>query len=114
MPPRGVKKGTERARQYEHIKQSEKKQGRSESRAEEIAARTVNKEKARSGESRTSSRSSTQDMSSGRRGGLRSGKSGPKGRTREQLYNEARQLGIEGRSNMNKAQLQRAVAGKKS
>jgi hypothetical protein len=109
-----VKKGTKRARQYEHVKQSEKKQGRSEDRAEEIAARTVNKEKARSGESRTRSRTSTKDISSGRRGGLRSGTSGPKGRTRDQLYNEAKQLGIEGRSNMNKAQLQRAIAGKKS
>jgi hypothetical protein len=109
-----VKKGTKRARQYEHVKKSEKKQGRSESRAEEIAARTVNKEKARSGESRTRSKTSTQDISSGRRGGLRSGTSGPKGQTRDQLYNEAKKLGIEGRSNMNKAQLQRAVAGKKS
>jgi hypothetical protein len=114
MPPRGVKKGTKRARQYEHIKQSERRQGRSESRAEEIAARTVNKERARAGESRTASRSSTDDISSGRRGGLRSGKPGPRGRTRDQLYNEARQLGIEGRSKMNKAQLQRAIAGKKS
>jgi len=114
MPPRGVKKGTKRARQYEEIKKSEKKQGRSESRAEEIAARTVNKAKARSGESHTRSKSSTQDISSGRRGGLRSGTSGPKGRTRDQLYNEAKQLGIEGRSSMNKAQLQRAIAGKKS
>ncbi|HEY7631797.1 MAG TPA: hypothetical protein VH817_13895 [Thermoleophilaceae bacterium] len=114
MPPRGVKKGTKRARQYEEVKKSEKKQGRSESRAKEIAARTVNKEKARSGESRTRSKTSTQDISSGRRGGLRSGTSGPKGRTREQLYNEAKKLGVEGRSNMNKAQLQRAVAGKKS
>ena len=114
MPPRGVKKGTKRARQYEQIKKSEKRQGESEARAEEIAARTVNKAKARSGESRTRSRSSTQDISSGRRGGLRSGTDRPKGRTREQLYNEAKQLGIEGRSNMNKAQLQRAVAGKKS
>jgi hypothetical protein len=114
MPPRGVKKGTKRARQYEHIKKSEKDQGASESRAEEIAARTVNKERARAGESRTRSRSSTQDMSSGRRGGQRSGTSRPKGRTREQLYNEAKNLGIEGRSNMNKAQLQRAVDGKKS
>src|SRR4026209_2742158 len=102
MPPRGVKEGTQRARQYEHVKASEKKQGRSESRAEEIAARTVNKERARSGESRTRSRSSTQDISSGRRGGLRSGTSGPKGRTREQLYNEAKKLGIDGRSKMNK------------
>jgi hypothetical protein len=114
MPPRGVKKGTKRARQYEGIKKSEKKQGRSESRAEEIAARTVTKEKARSGESRTRSKTSTKDISSGRRGGLRSGSDGPKGRTRDQLYNEARQLGIEGRSSMNKTQLQRAIAGKKS
>jgi hypothetical protein len=108
-----VKKGTKRARQYEHIKKSEKRQGRSESRAEEIAARTVNKERARSGESRRASRSSTRDMSSGRRGGQRSGTNRPKGRTREQLYNEAKKLGVEGRSSMNKQQLQRAVAGKK-
>jgi hypothetical protein len=79
MPPRGVKQGTKRARQYEHIKQSEKQQGRSESRAEEIAARTVNKEKARSGESRTRSRTSTDDISSSRRGGLRSGTNPAKG-----------------------------------
>lgn len=114
MPPRGVKKGTKRARQYEHIKSSEKSQGASESRAEEIAARTVNKERARSGESRTASRTSTQDMSSSRRGGQRSGTNRQKGRTRDQLYNEARQLGIDGRSSMNKEQLQRAIAGKKS
>jgi len=113
MPPRGIKKGTKRARQYEHVKKSAKAQGRSESRAEEIAARTVNKEKARSGESRESSRSSTHDISSGRRGGLRSGKPGPRGRTRDQLYNEAKQLGIEGRSKMTKRQLQSAVNGKK-
>ena len=112
MPPRGVRKGTKRARQYEHIKESERRQGRPESRAEEIAARTVNKERARSGESRQRSRTSVRDISSGRRGGKRSGRSGPRGRTREQLYNEARQKGIEGRSKMNKAQLQRAVAGK--
>jgi hypothetical protein len=112
MPPRGVKKGTKRARQYEHVKKSQKEQGRSESRAEEIAARTVNKERARSGESRTRSRSSTQDISSGRRGGQRSG-SGPGGRTRDQLYNEAKKLGVEGRSKMSKAQLQRAVDNKK-
>ena len=114
MPPRGVKKGTKRARQYEHIKDSQKSQGASESRAEEIAARTVNKERARSGESRTRSRTSTQDMSSSRRGGPRSGTNRQKGRTRDQLYNEAKQLGIEGRSSMNKDQLQRAIAGKKS
>jgi len=114
MPPRGIKKGTKRARQYEHIKQSQRQQGRSESRAEEIAARTVQKERAHSGESRQRSPSSTRDMSSGRRGGQRSGRPGPRGRTRDQLYNEARQLGIEGRSKMSKAQLQRAVAGKRS
>jgi hypothetical protein len=113
MPPRGVKKGTKRARQYEHIKESERKQGRSEDRAEEIAARTVNKERARSGESRQRSRTSTQDISSGRRGGLRSGRPGPRGRTRDQLYNEARQLGIEGRSKMSKVQLERAVNRKR-
>jgi hypothetical protein len=113
MPPSGVKKGSKRARQYEHVKQSEREQGASESRAEEIAARTVNKERARSGESRTRSRSSTNDISSGRRGGLRSGKPGPRGRTREQLYEEARSLGVDGRSRMNKAQLQRAVENKK-
>jgi hypothetical protein len=113
MPPSGVKKNSKRARQYEHIKQSERESGASESRAEEIAARTVNKERARSGESRTSSRSSTNDVSSGRRGGLRSGKPGPRGRTREQLYQEARSLGVEGRSSMDKAQLLRAVENKK-
>ena len=108
MPPRGVKKGTKRARQYEHIKDSQLDRGSSESRAEEIAARTVNKERARSGESRNRSRTSTQDISSGRRGGLRSHR-GPGGRTYDQLYNEARQRGVEGRSRMNKAQLARAV-----
>jgi hypothetical protein len=110
MPPRGVKKGSKRARQYEEVKKSEKKAGRSESRAEEIAARTVNKEKARSGESSTSSRSSTKGKSASARGGKQSGK-GPGGRTREQLYNDARKLNIEGRSKMSKSQLQRAVAG---
>jgi hypothetical protein len=110
MPPRGVKKGSKRARQYEHIRKSEKKAGRSEDRAEEIAARAVNKEKARSGESRTSSRSSTRGRSASSRGGKRSGH-GPGGRTREQLYNDAKKLGIEGRSKMSKGQLQRAVAG---
>ena len=114
MPPRGVKKGSKRARQYEHVKRSERQQGASEDRAEEIAARTVNKERARSGQSRQRSRTSVRDISSGRRGGKRSGNSGPRGRTRAQLYNEARQLGIEGRSKLSKGQLQRAVAGKKS
>jgi hypothetical protein len=114
MPPRGVKQGTKRARQYEHIKDSAEDRGASESRAEEIAARTVNKERARSGESRRRSRTSTQDMSSSRRGGQRSGTDRQKGRTRDQLYEEAKKLGVEGRSSMNKAQLQRAIAGKKS
>jgi hypothetical protein len=109
-----VKPGTKRARQYEHIKESEKSQGRGEGRAEEIAARTVNKERARSGESSRRSRTSTNDMSSSRRGGQRSGTARDKGRTRDQLYNEAKQLGIDGRSQMNKAQLERAVEAKKS
>src|SRR5437016_10734968 len=113
MPPRGVKKGTKRARQYEHVKQSERKQGRSDSRAEEIAARTVNKERARSGEARQRSRTSTRDISSGRRGGLRSRSGRPKGRTKEQLYNEAKRRGIKGRSTMNKRQLLAAVNRKK-
>jgi len=114
MPPRGVEKGTKRARQYEHIKQSERRQGAGEARAEEIAARTVNKAKARTGESRTRSKASVDDISSGRRGGLRSQTKRPKGRTRDQLYAEARKLGIEGRSGMNKAQLQRAVDRRRS
>jgi len=97
-----------RERQYEHIKSGLEKSGRSEDTAEEIAARTVNKERARAGEAKESSRSSTDDISSGRRGGLRS-HSGPGGRTRDQLYNEARRKGIKGRSKMTKAQLERAV-----
>jgi hypothetical protein len=113
MPPRGTKKGTKRERQYEHVKDSAKSRGASTKRAKEIAARTVNKERAQSGESRTRSRTSTQDMSPSRRGGQRSGTNRPKGRTREQLYNEAKKLGVEGRSKMNKAQLQRAVDNKK-
>jgi len=107
-----VKKGTKRARQYEHVKRSEKQQGRSEGRAKEIAARTVQKERARSGESRQRSRSSTRDISSGRRGGQRSG-SGPGGRTREQLYNDAKRLNIRGRSRMSKRQLLAAVNRKR-
>jgi len=114
MPPRGVQKASKRARQYEHIKESQLERGTGESRAEEIAARTVNKERARAGESESRSRTSTEDMSSSRRGGLRSGSSRPKGRTRDQLYNEAKDLGIEGRSGMNKAELERAVDRKKS
>jgi hypothetical protein len=113
MPPRGVKQGTKRARQYEHIKEAELEQGRSESLAEEVAARTVNKERARAGESRERSRTSTDDISSGRRGGLRSGTNRAKGRTYDQLYNEAKELGIEGRSKMDKAALQRAVDRRK-
>jgi hypothetical protein len=102
-----------RERQYEHIKSSAKGRGASTKRAKEIAARTVNKERARSGEARTSSRTSRQDMSSSRRGGQRSGTNRPKGRTKEQLYNEARRMGIDGRSKMNKQQLQRAVDRRK-
>jgi plasmid stabilization system protein ParE len=102
-----------RERQYEHIKGGLKKQGASEDKAEEIAARTVNKERARKGEAKTSSRLSREDISSGRRGGLRSGTRQPKGRTRDQLYAEARKAGIDGRSKMAKAQLQRAVDRRK-
>jgi len=103
-----------RERQYEHVKESEKKQGRSTKRAKEIAARTVNKERARAGETKgRASRTSTRDMSSGRRGGQRSGTNRPKGRTKEQLYNEAKRRNIPGRSRMNKQQLQRAVDARK-
>jgi len=102
-----------RERQYEQIVESEKSQGRPTKRAKEIAARTVNKERARSGEARESSRTSRADMSSYRRGGQRSGTNRPKGRTKEQLYNEAKQMSIRGRSRMNKQQLQRAVDGRK-
>jgi len=104
---------SKRERQYEHVKESEQKQDRSTKRAKEIAARTVNKERARTGESKSRSRTSTRDISSGRRGGLRSGTSRPKGRTKEQLYNEAKRMNIQGRSGMNKAQLQRAVDRRK-
>jgi hypothetical protein len=114
MPPRGVRKGTKRARQYEKIKRSQRRRGTSAGRAKEIAARTVQKERARSGESRQRSRTSTRDISSGRRGGQRSGRPGPRGRTREQLYNEAKKLNISGRSRMNKRQLQAAVNRKNS
>ncbi len=102
-----------RERQYEHIKEGLREQGESEDKAQEIAARTVNKERARSGEARESSRLSRTDMSSSRRGGLRSGTRRAKGRTRDQLYEEAKDMGIQGRSKMNKAQLQRAVEAKK-
>jgi hypothetical protein len=97
-----------RERQYEHIKEGVLERGESEDTAEEIAARTVNKERARAGEARESSRSSTDDISSGRRGGLRSHR-GAGGRTRDQLYNEAKEKGIEGRSKMTKAELEKAV-----
>lgn len=110
MPPRGVKKGSKRERQYKHVKKSEKEAGRSNKRAEEIAARAVNKEKARAGESKNASPSSTGGRSASSRGGKQSGK-GPGGRTREQLYNDAKKLGIEGRSKMSKKELQHAVAG---
>jgi plasmid stabilization system protein ParE len=103
-----------RERQYEHIKSGLKQRGTSQDRAEEIAARTVNKERARSGEARESSRSSREDISSGRRGGLRSGTRRQKGRTKEQLYNEAKRMNIKGRSKMSKSQLQAAVNRKKS
>jgi hypothetical protein len=107
MPQKAWSK--KRERQYEHIKEGLEERGRSEDTAEEIAARTVNKERARSGEAKTASRTSVEDISSGRRGGLRS-HDGPGGRTFEQLYNEARERRIDGRSKMNKAQLQRALA----
>jgi hypothetical protein len=102
---------SKRERQYEHIKESAQDRGESAGRAKEIAARTVNKERARSGESKTASRTSTQDMSSGKRGGQRSGK-GSQGPTYEQLYEEAKRKGVKGRSDMNKSQLQRALGNK--
>jgi hypothetical protein len=104
---------SKRERQYEHIKESAKEQGASTKRAKEIAARTVNKERARSGEARQSSPSSRRDLSPGRRGGLRSGTKRQKGQTKEQLYNEAKRLNIKGRARMNKRQLQAAVNRKK-
>src|SRR3954470_21355413 len=106
MPPQAWSK--KRERQYEHIKEGLEERGRSEDVAEEIAARTVNKERARHGEAKTASRSSTDDISSGRRGGLRSHR-GPGGRTKDQLYSEAKKKNIPGRSKMNKAQLEKAV-----
>ncbi|MEV0640733.1 plasmid stabilization protein [Streptomyces sp. NPDC050619] len=104
--PRGS--SPKRERQYEHIKESAEDRGESTGRAKEIASRTVNKERARSGESKSASRVSTQDMSSGKRGGQRSGK-GSQGPTRDQLYEEAKRRGIQGRSDMNKSQLERAL-----
>ena len=102
---------SKRERQYEHIKKSAQDRGESTGRAKEIAARTVNKERARSGESKSASRSSTKDMSSGERGGRRSGK-GSQGPTYDQLYEEAKRRGVKGRSDMNKTQLQRALGNK--
>lgn len=113
MPPRGVKEGSKRARQYEHIKDSLQERGSSADEAEEIAARTVNKERARSGEARTSSRLSREDISSGRRGGIRSHRTSPRGRTRDQLYEEAKDRNIRGRSKMTKAELERALGGRR-
>ena len=106
MPQKAWSK--KRERQYEHIKEGLEDQGRSEDTAEEIAARTVNKERARSGEAKQKSKTSTEDISSGRRGGLRS-HSGSGGRTRDQLYAEAKKKNIKGRSSMCKAQLEKAV-----
>lgn len=102
-----------RERQYEHIRDGARSRGASPKRAAEIAARTVNKERARAGEAGTASPTSLEDMSPGKRGGRRSGRPGPRGRTREQLYQEARRLGIRGRSTMNKEQLLRAVDARK-
>ena len=113
MPPRGVRKGSKRAREYQHIKASVKQRGASEKKAEEIAARTVNKDRARAGESRTRSEVSLRGRSPSVRGGQRSGTNRPKGRTREQLYEEAKRMNVPGRSSMNKAQLQRAVDRRK-
>ncbi|HEU5306519.1 MAG TPA: plasmid stabilization protein [Acidimicrobiia bacterium] len=106
MPPQSW--SDKRERQYEHIKEGLRERGESENTAEEIAARTVNKERARAGEAETASPSSIDDISSGRRGGLRS-HSGPGGRTKEQLYNEAKHKGIKGRSKMTKRELEEAV-----
>ena len=111
MPQRAW--SNKRERQYEHIKDSAKKRGTSTRRAKEIAARTVNKERAQKGEARQASRSSVRDTRPSRRGGQRSGTSRPKGRTKEQLYNEAKKLKVPGRSKMSKQQLQRAVDARK-
>jgi hypothetical protein len=111
MPPKAW--SAKRERQYEHIKEGLEDSGTREKKAKEIAARTVNKERARTGEAKTSSRLSREDISSSRRGGLRSGTSRAKGRTRDQLYEEAKSRGVKGRSKMTKEQLRRAVDGKK-
>lgn len=111
MPPSGTKPGSKRARQYEHIKDSLESAGRSDNVAEEIAARTVNKERARRGEAKVASRTSLDDpLSSGERGGRRSGTARAKGRTKAQLYAEAREKGITGRSHMSKEDLETALS----
>jgi len=102
-----------RERQYEHIEESLEDRGTPKKKAKEIAARTVNKTRAQTGEAKESSKLSRKDMSPGRRGGLRSGTKRPKGRTKDQLYNEAKRMGIDGRSKMSKQQLQRAVDRRK-
>jgi hypothetical protein len=102
-----------RERQYEHIEESLEERGTPKKKAKEIAARTVNKTRAQTGEAKESSKLSRSDMSPGRRGGLRSGTNRPKGRTKDQLYNEAKRMGIDGRSKMSKQQLQRAVDRRK-
>lgn len=109
MPPRGTQKGSKRARQYEHIKESARERGAPEPRAEEIAARTVNRERARAGETRTASASSLRGSSSSRRGGRHSHDEP----TKQELYEQARRYGVEGRSTMNKAQLKRALGRKR-
>ena len=102
-----------RERQYEHIEEGLEKKGTPRKKAKEIAARTVNKTRAQTGEAKESSKLSRKDMSPSRRGGLRSGTNRPKGRTKEQLYNEAKRMGIAGRSKLSKQQLQRAVDRRK-
>ena len=109
MPQKALSK--KRERQYDHIKDSLIERGRSKDKAEEIAARTVNKTRAQEGEAKESSRLSKEDMSSSRRGGLRS-RGGPRGRTRDQLYEEAKRKNVKGRSSMNKEQLRKAVDAK--
>jgi plasmid stabilization system protein ParE len=102
-----------RERQYEHIEESLEQRGTPKKKAKEIAARTVNKERAQHGEAKSASTLSRRDLSPGRRGGLRSGTNRPKGRTKEQLYNEAKRMNIPGRSRMTKQQLQQAVDRRK-
>ena len=111
MPQKGW--SAKRERQYEHIEENLEDRGTPKKKAKEIAARTVNKTRAQTGEAKESSRLSRKDMSPSRRGGLRSGTNRPKGRTKEQLYNEAKRMGIDGRSKMSKQQLQRAVDRRK-